>query len=100
MMDDFLREHGSADLKVFKDYKFIHYDLRLYLSDLPHREDAYQRELAKAGYGEITTEILPAPEFYFAEDYHQQYLDANPNGYCPVHSTGVRLGPVERMEQV
>ena len=62
--------------------------------------DAYQRELAKAGYGEITTEILPAPEFYFAEDYHQQYLDANPNGYCPVHSTGVRLGPVERMEQV
>jgi len=51
--------------------------------------DAYQAELSKAGYGEITTDILDAPEFYFAEDYHQQYLAKNPNGYCPVHSTGV-----------
>ncbi|RMF26143.1 MAG: peptide-methionine (S)-S-oxide reductase MsrA, partial [Cyanobacteria bacterium J083] len=42
----------------------------------------YQKELTKAGYGEITTEILPAPEFYFAESYHQQYLAKNPNGYC------------------
>ncbi len=51
--------------------------------------DAYQVELSKAGYGEITTEIRPAAEFYFAEDYHQQYLAKNPNGYCPDHSTGV-----------
>ncbi len=51
--------------------------------------DAYQQELSKAGYGEITTEIVAAPEFYFAEDYHQQYLAKNPNGYCPDHSTGV-----------
>jgi peptide-methionine (S)-S-oxide reductase len=51
--------------------------------------DAYQRELFKAGYGEITTEIVEAPEFYFAEDYHQQYLAKNPAGYCPDHSTGV-----------
>ncbi len=51
--------------------------------------DAYQAELSNAGYGEITTDILDAPEFYFAEDYHQQYLAKNPNGYCPVHSTGV-----------
>jgi peptide-methionine (S)-S-oxide reductase len=51
--------------------------------------DMYQAELRKAGYGEITTEITPAPEFYFAEDYHQQYLAKNPRGYCPDHSTGV-----------
>ncbi len=51
--------------------------------------DAYQRALSEAGYGEITTEITDAPEFYFAEDYHQQYLAKNPNGYCPDHSTGV-----------
>ena len=53
--------------------------------------DAYQAVLAKAGYGTITTEIVDAPPFYYAEDYHQQYLDKNPNGYCPNHSTGVTL---------
>ena len=63
--------------------------------------DMYQAELSKAGYGAITTEIRPAPEFYFAEDYHQQYLVKNPAGYCPVHATGVKLsGPIVRMEQV
>ena len=51
--------------------------------------DAYAKRLAEAGYGEITTEIAPAPEFYFAEDYHQQYLRKNPYGYCPDHGTGV-----------
>ncbi len=51
--------------------------------------DLYQAELSKAGYGEIVTEIRPASEFYFAEDYHQQYLAKVPNGYCPDHSTGV-----------
>jgi len=50
---------------------------------------AYQQALSGAGFGEITTEIRDAPEFYFAEDYHQQYLAKNPNGYCPDHSTGV-----------
>jgi peptide-methionine (S)-S-oxide reductase len=52
---------------------------------------AYAKELAAAGYGEITTEIAPLAEFYFAEDYHQQYLsDAkNPNGYCGAGGTGV-----------
>ena len=49
----------------------------------------YQRELTGAGFGEITTEIAPAPDYYFAEDYHQQYLAKVPNGYCPDHSTGV-----------
>ena len=51
--------------------------------------DDYQRALSKAGYGRITTEILPAPEFYYAEDYHQQYLAKNPAGYCGIGSTGV-----------
>jgi peptide-methionine (S)-S-oxide reductase len=51
--------------------------------------DAYQARLHAAGYGDITTEILPAPEFYFAEDYHQQYLAKNPGGYCGVGGTGV-----------
>ncbi len=49
----------------------------------------YQERLSAAGYGDITTEIAPAPEFFYAEDYHQQYLAKNPNGYCPDHSTGV-----------
>lgn len=51
--------------------------------------EAYQRELSDAGYGTITTEIKPAPEFYFAEEYHQQYLAKNPNGYCGHGGTGV-----------
>ena len=45
--------------------------------------------LAEAGYGDITTEILPAPEFFYAEDYHQQYLAKNPGGYCGIGGTGV-----------
>jgi len=51
--------------------------------------DAYQQELTAAGYGAISTEIAGAPAFYYAEDYHQQYLHKNPAGYCPDHSTGV-----------
>jgi peptide-methionine (S)-S-oxide reductase len=51
--------------------------------------DAYQAKLAGAGYGEITTEIAPAGEFWYAEDYHQQYLHKNPMGYCGIGGTGV-----------
>jgi peptide-methionine (S)-S-oxide reductase len=51
--------------------------------------DAYQEVLHEAGYGDITSEIRQAPEFYYAEDYHQQYLDKNPFGYCGVGGTGV-----------
>jgi peptide-methionine (S)-S-oxide reductase len=51
--------------------------------------EAYQKVLADAGYGEITTEIREAPEFYYAEDYHQQYLFKNPGGYCGIGGTGV-----------
>jgi peptide-methionine (S)-S-oxide reductase len=52
-------------------------------------KEAYQEQLRRAGYGAITTEILPAPEFYYAEDYHQQYLSKNPAGYCGLGGTGV-----------
>ncbi len=51
--------------------------------------EAYQQMLANAGHGEITTEIAPAGPFYYAEDYHQQYLAKNPNGYCGLGGTGV-----------
>jgi peptide-methionine (S)-S-oxide reductase len=51
--------------------------------------DAYGKQLAAAGYGAITTEITPAGEFYYAEDYHQQYLAKNPDGYCGLGGTGV-----------
>ena len=51
--------------------------------------DLYQKRLSAAGYGPITTEILSAPEFYYAEDYHQQYLAKNPDGYCGLGGTGV-----------
>ncbi|MGB3670642.1 MAG: peptide-methionine (S)-S-oxide reductase MsrA [Phormidesmis sp.] len=52
-------------------------------------KEMYQAALKKSGYGEITTEILPAPEFYYAEDYHQQYLAKNPGGYCGLGGTSV-----------
>ena len=52
-------------------------------------KEAFQEALKKKGYGPISTEILPAPEFYYAEDYHQQYLGKNPSGYCGLGGTGV-----------
>ena len=51
--------------------------------------EMFQAGLTAKGYGRITTEIKPAPEFYYAEDYHQQYLGKNPNGYCGLGGTGV-----------
>ncbi|MGA1504895.1 MAG: peptide-methionine (S)-S-oxide reductase MsrA, partial [Ilumatobacteraceae bacterium] len=51
--------------------------------------DVFQRELTAAGYGSITTEIAPLGEYFYAEDYHQQYLGKNPNGYCGIGGTGV-----------
>jgi peptide-methionine (S)-S-oxide reductase len=67
----------------------------IYFFDQAQREaavrsrDVFQEQLSKKGYGTITTEILPAPEFYYAEDYHQQYLSKNPAGYCGLGGTGV-----------
>ena len=52
-------------------------------------KESYEAALREAGYGEITTEIREAPPFYYAEDYHQQYLAKNPNGYCGIGGTGV-----------
>ena len=65
-----------------------------YFDDAQHQlatasRDAYQRALGGAGHGDITTEIVPAPPFYYAEDYHQQYLAKNPGGYCGLGGTGV-----------
>jgi peptide-methionine (S)-S-oxide reductase len=51
--------------------------------------DLFQKKLTAAGYDAITTEILPSPEFYYAEEYHQQYLAKNPDGYCGLGGTGV-----------
>ena len=52
-------------------------------------KDAYQKLLKQAGYGGITTEIIEAPEFFYGEDYHQQFLAKNPWGYCGIGGTGV-----------
>ncbi|MGH9140281.1 MAG: peptide-methionine (S)-S-oxide reductase MsrA, partial [Vicinamibacterales bacterium] len=51
--------------------------------------EAFQKQLTASGFGAITTEIVPVPEFYYAEDYHQQYLAKNPDGYCGLGGTGV-----------
>ena len=67
----------------------------VYVADVQQEEaarqsrDAYGKRLSEAGYGPITTEILRAPEFFYAEDYHQQYLAKNPGGYCGHGGTGV-----------
>jgi peptide-methionine (S)-S-oxide reductase len=56
-------------------------------------DESFQKQLEAAGFGPITTEILDAPEFYYAEDYHQQYLAKNPQGYCGMGGTGVLVKP-------
>ena len=53
--------------------------------------ESYQKSLKQAGYGEITSEIIDAPEFYYAEGYHQQYLAKNPNGYCGLGGTNIKF---------
>jgi peptide-methionine (S)-S-oxide reductase len=67
----------------------IYYDGDAQRAAAERSRDAFQAELTKAGYRRITTEIQPAPEFYYAEDYHQQYLAKNPGGYCGLGGTGV-----------
>ncbi len=59
--------------------------------DAKTSREQYQQALLNKGFGEITTEIIDAPEFYYAEDYHQQYLAKNPSGYCGLGGTGVQL---------
>jgi len=62
--------------------------------------DAYQQALAAAGYGAVTTEIIAAPEFYYAEEYHQQYLAKNPGGYCGLGGTSVCLPATAQQDSV
>jgi peptide-methionine (S)-S-oxide reductase len=77
------------------------YRSAIYVLNEKQREEAeeskriYQTRLEAAGKGAITTEILDAPMFYYAEDYHQQYLAKNPGGYCPDHSCGVTFKSAE-----
>lgn len=66
---------------------YVHSDAQREVAEATR--DAYQERLTAAGYGPITTEIVPAGEFYYAEDYHQQYLAKVPNGYCGLGGTGV-----------
>ena len=71
----------------YRSVIFTHSDAQANTAEASRR--MFQDELTKAGYGEIQTEIRPAGEFYFAEDYHQQYLAKNPFGYCGLGGTGV-----------
>jgi peptide-methionine (S)-S-oxide reductase len=70
-------------------YRSAIYTYDKQLDEAQASAEAYQHALAEGGYGAITTEIKTAPEFYYAEDYHQQYLAKNPNGYCGLGGTGV-----------
>lgn len=72
----------------------IHYHSATQKQQAEMTRDQYQSTLTRTGYGPITTEIVPATTFYYAEGYHQQYLAKNPNGYCGLGGTGIRLpGP-------
>jgi peptide-methionine (S)-S-oxide reductase len=74
---------------VGTQYRSAIYPSRENLEIVEASRAMYQAELARAGYGEISTEIAVAGPFYYAEDYHQQYLAKNPNGYCGIGGTGV-----------
>ncbi len=67
----------------------IYYTQDSQLLDVQESFEQYQEKLAQAGYPAITTEILRAGPFYYAEDYHQQYLEKNPSGYCGLAGTGI-----------
>jgi len=67
----------------------IYYTLRDHQPVIENSRKLYQQKLKEAGFGEITTEVKPLDEFYYAEPYHQQYLAKNPNGYCGIGGTGV-----------
>jgi peptide-methionine (S)-S-oxide reductase len=80
-------QQGSDTGTQYRSGIYVYSDEQRALAE--STRDAFQRGLAAAGYGTITTEILDAPKFYYAEDYHQQYLAKNPNGYCGLGGTGV-----------
>ena len=77
-------------LRVFWEYRSAIYTFDDAQQNVARQSlAAYQTELTAAGHGQITTEILPLETFYYAEDYHQQYLAKNPGGYCGIGGTGV-----------
>lgn len=95
LLKTFWESHDPTQGMAQGNDKGTQYRSGIYVSDEAQLKAAeisrsfFQQALAKAGYGPITTEIIAAPEFYYAEDYHQQYLAKNPNGYCGLGGTGV-----------
>ena len=81
-----MRQHGDIGTQ-YRSSIYYYDDEQRRAADASR--DAYQQQLKRAGHSDITTEIEPAPEFYFAETYHQQYLAKNPGGYCGHGGTGV-----------
>lgn len=79
---------GNDRGSQYRSVVFTHNEVQLELAK--QSKAAYQHKLSAAGYNDITTEIVSAPEFHYAEDEHQQYLAKNPNGYCGLGGTGVR----------
>jgi peptide-methionine (S)-S-oxide reductase len=73
----------------YRSGAYIHSDVQLEAAIASR--DAFQKQLSEAGFDTITSEVFEAPEFYYAEEYHQQYLAKNPAGYCGLGGTGVRL---------
>ena len=95
LLNTFWESHDPTQGMAQGNDKGTQYRSGIYVFDEAQRlaaltsRDAFQQELTKAGFADITTEIIEAPEFYYAEDYHQQYLAKNPNGYCGLGGTGV-----------
>jgi peptide-methionine (S)-S-oxide reductase len=95
LLKEFWEAHDpTQNMRQGNDIGTQYRSIILYASDAQREvaltsREAYQKVLTANGYGDITTEIAPASEFYFAEDYHQQYLDKNPNGYCGVGGRGL-----------
>lgn len=95
LLKTFWESHNPTQGMRQGNDKGTQYRSGIYVFDEEQRKAAkisrasFQQKLTQAGYGEITTEILEATEFYYAEDYHQQYLAKNPEGYCGLGGTGV-----------
>ncbi len=96
LLDEFWEGHDPTQGMRQGNDVGTQYRSGIYTSDDAQRREAeasraaYQEALSAAGLGRITTEIVPASEFHYAEDYHQQYLAKNPGGYCGLGGTGVR----------
>jgi len=95
LLDTFWESHDPTQGMQQGNDRGTQYRSGIYVFDKDQRKaaeascNAYQAKLTLANYGTVTTEIIDAPEFYYAEDYHQQYLAKNPNGYCGLGGTGV-----------